>query len=220
MFSYAQVKSEVRLPGTRLRAYASTRFAGDSRRTLNNPASNVARQYLSESALIFAGGLITPKWRGALAWAEAGTSVSYLSRRDTGRIAPDYRAGISFSRSIGRNIGSEKQGLFLETTADLVFVSRFENDTLLYGQTKTGYTLPAGKIQLYWNMNLTRDLKRLHWANTTEQGPGLRFRLPGMPSSLLFAVNAISGRYSIREGNPYAPTFTDLRAGFWYAFSH
>jgi hypothetical protein len=30
-------------------------------------------------------------------------------------------------------------------------------------------------------------------------------------------VNAVRGRYLIRQGNPWAPEFYDLRAGFWYA---
>ena len=219
VFTYAQVKSEIVIPGTQLRAYASTRFTGDTRRTLNNSSVSVAPQYLSESALIFAGGVSTPNWKGVVGWGEAGTSVSYLNRKDTGRILPDYRGGLSFFRSVGHNIGSRKQGMFIDTNLDLVFISRFDNDTLFYGQARTGYTLPGGAMQIYWNTNLTRDLLRYHWANTMEQGPGIRFRIPGTPPALLFSLNTLSGRYLIREGNPYGPNFTDFRAGFWYAFS-
>ena len=70
-----------------------------------------------------------------------------------------------------------------------------------------------------WNFNLTTDMKREPWANFFETGPGLRFRISAMPSSLYLTVNYLRGTYTV-PGDPYGPTFNDLRAGFWYALTH
>ena len=110
-------------------------------------------------------------------------------------------------------------GLFGETTADGVFISRFENDLLVYSQNKFGWTLLPLRTQLLWNWNLTTDVRRFAWANTTEQGPGIRFRLPGLPKSMLFSANALQGNYTVMKDNPRPKRYYDLRIGLWYAFS-
>jgi hypothetical protein len=79
--------------------------------------------------------------------------------------------------------------------------------------------LGALQTQFYWNFNLTVDQKRQPWANFWETGPGLRFRHAAMPPSLYFTVNFLRGNYTV-AGDPYGPTFNDLRAGFWYAFTY
>ena len=106
----------------------------------------------------------------------------------------------------------------------MIYVSRFDRDTLLYSQNRAGFTLPQPEtalgglhVQLYWNSNVTADVKRLYWANTAETGPGIRFRFPRWP--LLFSVDAVRGGYLVNTGNPRGPRFTDFRAGVWYAFS-
>ena len=99
---------------------------------------------------------------------------------------------------------------------------RFENDTLFYSQNRTGYTCAAEtsfRPQLYWNFNVTTDVKTLYWANYTETGPGVRFRLGGRAAPLLFSVNFLRGAYLVNAGNPRRPTFNDLRIGVWYAFT-
>jgi len=115
-------------------------------------------------------------------------------------------------------------GLFAETNDDAIYVRRFEKDTLLYSQNRTGYTLrqpEAGfggwHAQMYWNWNVTTDVKRLYWANYVETGPGLRFRVSGSP--LLFSVNLLHGVYLVNAGNPRRPNFNDVRVGVWYAFT-
>jgi tetratricopeptide (TPR) repeat protein len=220
LFSYGQIKTEVKLSRLPLRPYVSIRFVGDTRRT----TGDALPQYLSESSVILAVGLATPAWRGALGWFEAGTAISYLGgRQDQARLAPDYRGGVSFSRGFGHSLSGEAAGLFLETTADAVFVSRFQNDLILYSQNRLGFTLPAVagglRSQLFWNYHLTADAQRQPWANFFEFGPGLRFRWPWMPPSLSFTVSALRGAYRIMEGNPRAPVFYDLRVGIWYAYS-
>ena len=155
-------------------------------------------------------------WRGATLWGEAGYSFSYLHETSRG---PDYRGGISYMRAFGKGIGAESSGLFGEATADGVFVSRFDNDFLLYSQNKFGWTLAGLQTQIHWNWNLTTDVRRLAWANTTEQGPGLRFRVPGTPKSVLFSVSALQGAYTIMKDNPRPKRYTDWRVGLWYAFS-
>jgi len=112
--------------------------------------------------------------------------------------------------------------VFSEANAALVFLSRFRNDFLLYSQNRSGVTLPplgGLRTQFYWNGNATVDLERQYWANFVEFGPGIRFRLPGMPEALTFSVNLLRGVYTLNRDNPQRPNFFDLRAGFWYAIT-
>jgi Tfp pilus assembly protein PilF len=220
VFSYGQIKTEIRLGKLPLRPYVTTRFIGDTRPT----TGAASPQYLSESALIFGVGMATPVWHGTMGWFEAGTAVSYLgSRRDLPRAAPDYRGGVSFSRGFGRLLGGEAAGPFLETTADAVFVSRFQNDVIFYWQNRGGVTLPVApggfQSQLFWNFHVTADTQSQYWANFAETGPGVRFRWRWMPASLHFTLSALRGTYRFREGNPRAPVFYDFRAGIWYAYT-
>jgi hypothetical protein len=80
-------------------------------------------------------------------------------------------------------------------------------------------TLDSFHAQFYWNANATVDATGQYWANYVETGPGVRFRFEGMPTSLLFSVNALRGAYLINQGNPRGPNFNDVRVGIWYAFS-
>lgn len=222
LFSYGQFKTDFRLGKLPLRPYLSTRFIGDTRRT----TGEAVPQYLSESSLIFGAGVATNTYKGLMAWGEAGTAVSYLGgRRDVGNAIPDYRGGVAFAKGFGRLLGSEAGGAFFETNDDGVFVSRFDNDFLLYTQNRIGYTvaplegLGGFQVQFYWNQNLTADVRSQYWANFYETGPGLRFRWRAMPRSLSFTVNFLRGVYLKKEFAP-EPTFTDLRLGFWYAIVH
>jgi hypothetical protein len=131
---------------------------------------------------------------------------------------PDYRGGVSWSRSFGHGIAAETGGLFFESNADAVFVSRFGNDFLAYGQTRVGIT--ADHLQFFWNNNLTVDGKRQAWANYAETGPGVRFHVPLAPPAMLFSVNLLRGAYLMNQDNPRKPNFYDVRAGFWYAITH
>lgn len=214
-FGYGQIKTEVRLGSLPLRPYLSVRFVGDSRQTL---PGGVEPQYLSESSFIVAAGIATRAWHGAMAWAEAGSSISYLNRH----ARPDYRGGASWARSRGRNIFSSERGLFFENTADSVFVSRFNNDLINYWQTHAGYTpaTPGVATQLVWNAALTFDARRQYWANFIESGPGIRWHVNGTPRPLVFSANFLHGAYLTNQGNPRRPNFNDLRIGFWYAFTH
>jgi hypothetical protein len=111
----------------------------------------------------------------------------------------------------------------METNDDGVFVSRFQNDFVLYSQNRSGYTLaPAAALgglqtQWYWNINLSRDLRRQYWANAIELGPGLRFRWNWMPAGAIFSVNVLRGLYTITAGNPWGRQYTDVRIGAWWA---
>jgi Flp pilus assembly protein TadD len=220
-FSYSQWKTEFKVGGLPIRPYLSARIVGDTRgeaeiRGFASP------QYLSESSLIVGLGVRTSTWKGVMAWAEAGQAIRYRQRNDVGRMIPDYRGGINFSRSFGRNLGAEGPGIFFETLNDGIFVSRFNNNVLLYSQNHIGYTMPKfGPLewQLFWNANLTKDYKNEGWANFGELGPGLKFRVDGMPKSLALTVSMLKGTYLQRDANPNGPHFTDLRAGIWYAFT-
>ncbi len=222
LFSYGQIKTEIRLGRMPLRPYLSMRFVGDTRQTIGQ----VNPQYLSESSFIFGVGVATAARGGLMGWAEAGSAVSYLGgRREVTRATPDYRGGVSFAKGFGRLLGGESAGAFFETHEDGVFVSRFRNSILLYTQNRFGYTFaPAPglgglRVQIGWNANATADLKRQYWANFVETGPGVRFRWPRMPAALVFAVDALRGAHTINLGNPRRPNYFDVRAGFWYAFT-
>lgn len=215
-FSYAQAKSELRL-SLPVHPYLSLRFVGDTRGTLGPQGAGLLPQYLSESALIPGLGLATNTWHGLMGWAEAGSAIGYLSHH----ALPDYRGGVSFGKGFGHVLKAESSGLFFETNDDAIFVSRFGNDFLLYSQNRVGYTPALGPLQtqFFWNVNVTMDQKRQAWANFLETGPGTRFRFSAMPSSLYLTFNYMRGSYTIR-GAANGPTFTDFRAGLWYALTH
>ncbi len=223
LFGYAQTKTEMRVGHLPLRVYFSTRFIGDTRQTIGSTSAGAVPQYLSESSLIFGIGLSTFVWHGMNGWFEAGEAVKYLpDRKDVGSAIPDYRGGLSYSKGVGHLLASSR-GWFAETNDDIVFASRFADDTLLYLQTRAGYTLPQYAqlhSQFFWNGNLTADRLRQYWANTIETGPGIRFRMDPMPKSMLFSISLLRGAYTVNEGNPRRPNYFDLRAGLWYAFTH
>ena len=206
LFSYAQFKTEMRVPGP-VQPYVSARFIGDSRGIVGEGSP----EYLSESATILGLGVATRTWRRSRAWFEAGSAVGYLS----GHMLPDYRGGVSWTRSFVR------RDWFFESGADGVFVSRFGNDFLIYSQNRWGRSLKTGgfRWQVYWNGNYTTDVQRQYWANFAETGPGLRVRWNPLPEPLYFTVNFLRGAYTRNEDNPRRPNFFDLRVGFWYAFS-
>jgi Tfp pilus assembly protein PilF len=213
LFSYGQAKTQMQIGSWPVSAYVSTRFDGDSRVTIAPVVGGMTQpQYLSEDSLTFAMGLASHPWHGATAWAEAGEAVKYLN----GSTSPDYRGGVSWARALGHAAGGP--GTFFETNDDLVFVSRFDNDLMVYSQNRAGFGL--GKVQFYWNGNIVTDGERQYWANTVETGPGVRFHVPQTPRTLLFSVNGLRGAYLTNEDNPRKPNYYDLRAGFWYAFAH
>lgn len=225
-FGYGQIKTELKLGKFPIHPYLSVRFIGDTRGTVGPTTSIPAPQYLSESSFIFGVGLSSNPFHGFVEWFEAGEAVKYLtSRTDVGAMIPDYRGGVAYAKGFGHLMNSTR-GLFFETNEDGVFVSRFQNDLLLYSQNRAGYTfaqsegLAGLQMQLLWNFNGATDRLQQYWANYVETGPGIRFRFHDLPKSLLFSVSFLRGAYTINEGNPRRPNFFDLRAGLWYAFTH
>ena len=226
LFSYAQVKEEMKIGKLPFRPYISMRFVGDAAGAERPLPGEVNPQFLSENSFILALGVATSVWHGAMGWAEAGSAVRFLTDPSTpGRALPDYRGGVSYAKGFGHLFAPTSHGLFAENNDDGVFVSRFGNDWIFYTQNRSGYTFrPAEGVggfqaQLYWNGNVTADVQRQYWANYVETGPGLRFRFSSWPRSLSFTVNAMRGAYLINQGNPRRPNFNDLRVGFWYAFT-
>jgi tetratricopeptide (TPR) repeat protein len=226
LFAYAQAKTELNLPGWPVRPYVSLRFVGDTHGAAE-PGIGVAPQYLSENAAIAAFGVATRTWHGVTGWFEAGEQLRYRpTASDRSLMSPDYRGGASYGKGFGHLLAAGSHGLFAESNDDAVYVHRFDNDTLFYSQNRTGYTLRQAETsldglhaQLYWNWNVTTDIKRQYWANFVETGPGLRFRLGGRAAPLLFSVNLLRGAYLVNAGNPRGPNFNDLRIGVWYAFT-
>jgi Flp pilus assembly protein TadD len=225
-FGYAQVKTEIRLGHFPVRPYISARFVGDMRGTTGSTLSNPTPQYLSETAFIFGVGVTTLPFHGMVGWFEAGESVKYLTNRtDVGAMIPDYRGGIAYAKGFGHLLGGPR-GFFFESNEDGVFVSRFQNDMLAYSQNRAGYTFAKTETaallqaQIYFNFNGTADRLRQYWANYVESGPGVRFRLRNFPKGMMFSTNFLRGVYTVNEYNPRRPNFFDVRAGFWYAFTH
>jgi tetratricopeptide (TPR) repeat protein len=214
LFGYGQVKTEFRqkaLPF--LHPYVSARLVGDARQS----TGGISPQSLSESAFIVAGGLATNLWHGAMGWFEGGMMVSYLNLSHS----PDFRGGVSYSRTWGASLVAEAPGWFHDTTGDGVYVSHFQNDVLFYSQNRSGYTAILGdfRVQPFWGNNITVDVKRQYWANSAETGPGVRFRSAQMPPPMWVTVSAVRGVYLVNEGNPRRPNFNDFRVGVWYAFT-
>jgi Tfp pilus assembly protein PilF len=228
-FAYAQVKTELRVPHWAIHPYLSVRFVGDIRGATQSGAS-IPPQNLSENSVIVGAGVATNYWHGAMGWFEAGESLRYRdtaadSSAGTARALPDYRGGVSFNKGFGHLLTPGAHGPYAELGADAVFVSRFDNDSIAYSQNRTGYTFAQAESflgfhpQLYWNWNVSGDVKRQYWADTVETGPGLRFRFEGLPAGMRFSIDALRGVYLINAGNPRGPNFNDLRIGIWYALT-
>lgn len=213
LFGYGQIKTELRTKRWLVHPYASIRLAGDVRGTTDGPL----RDSLSESALIAALGVAANTWHGATLWFEGGIAKSYLNATSWS----DYRGGLSYTRTRGAALGGEGTGWFLETTADAVYISHFNEDFINYAQSRFGYTRPvsAARAQAFWNDNVTFDVKRQYWSNFVETGPGVRVHPPGLPPPVWINLSAVRGVYLRNEGNPGRPNYNDVRIGIWYAFT-
>ncbi|MCC6265206.1 MAG: tetratricopeptide repeat protein [Bryobacterales bacterium] len=222
-FSYAQAKLEWEEPRLPVVPYLSLRFVGDTTGSIG--AANP--QFLSENSFILGMGARTRLWNGVLAWAEAGSTMAYLSSRrgETGRFLPDYRGGFSQFRLLGPSLLSAKAGGFAETMNDLVYIHRFDRDTLAISRNRVGRHLGRWSAlgglhaQVFLNLNLNTDFKRQAWANFVEAGPGVRLRWAWMPPSVSFTFNYLRGYHTIRRIDDRPNTYNDFQAGFWYAVS-
>ncbi|MBV8811508.1 MAG: hypothetical protein JO033_22810, partial [Acidobacteriaceae bacterium] len=226
LFSYAQIKRTIPLPGLQkfnklIALYVSTRFIGDVKSSLMTTTFDP--QYLSESSFIFGVGASSRTWHHVMGWAEAGEAVNYLpGRRDIGIAIPDYRGGLNFAKGFGQLLGSNKSGLFYETTGDAIYVSRFDKDWLFYSQHRAGRTFHFGeknRFQTLFNANYVHDIKNQYWANTVEMGPGIKLHLGWMPSNVYFATDFLRGVYTQNQYNPRRPNYNDIRVSFWYAIT-
>jgi hypothetical protein len=222
LFTYGQVKHSFPLPWDAVNKlfsfYLSTRFIGDVKSSL--PEHVVAPQYLSESSFIFGLGVTTRTWHHFMGWAEAGEAVKYLTdRHDIGTAIPDYRGGVNYTKGFGQLLGSQTPGLFYETVDEAIYVSRFQKDWLFYSQHRAGRTFQFGRenAQLLFNVNYVRDSQNQYWANTTELGPGIKFRLHWMPKNVYFSTDFLRGIYMNNLYNPRRPNYNDIRVAFWYA---
>lgn len=223
-FTYGQIKRTLPIPGLNafnklLTFYISTRFTGDMKSSVD--PHELGSQYLSESSFIFGVGASTRTWHHITGWVEAGESMNYLPwRTDEGIATPDYRGGAFFSKGFGELLGSRISGNFYETTADAIYVSRFDKDWMFYSQHRAGrtYHLGDGKtFQLLMNANMVRDVKQQYWANAFEFGPGIKFHPTWLPPNLYFSADFLRGVYLDNLYNPRRPNYYDVRLSFWYA---
>lgn len=204
-FAYGQVKTELR-KNRWVQPYISIRFIGDTRVTIGGTSPET----LSESSFILAAGVRTEAWHGVTGWFEAGSAMSYI----TGHMLPDYRGG--FSGQWQKM--PETSGWFTDTSADGLYISRFDKDYMLYDQSRAGFK-SSRHLQFYWNGNFTVDAKGQYWANFVETGPGVRVSSALLPKSMWISANLLRGTYLINTGNPRRPNYTDVRLGVWYAFT-
>jgi hypothetical protein len=207
LFGYSQIKTEFHTHSF-LRPYFSVRFVGDTRETVGTGTPEP--QYLSESSFIAGAGARTVPWHGLTGWFEAGSAMSYV----TGHMLPDYRGGASGQW----HKLPECAGWFVDTSLDALFISRFDDDFLVYGQSRLGYAL-SRYTQLYWNANITGDIKRQYWADFVETGPGIRLSAAFLPRPMWVSFNFLRGSYLTNVANPRRPNFNDLRVGLWYAYT-
>lgn len=219
LFAYGQIKRSIPLPwktaNHHFSIYVSTRFLGDLKSSL--PEHTISPQYLSESSFIFGVGVASKTWHHLTGWAEAGEAVKYLpDRHDVGAAIPDYRGGLNFAKGFGSLLGGKTSGFYYETTADAVYVSRFDKDWLYYSQNRTGRTfhLWGDAAQLLFNFNYTHDMKNQYWADTAEIGPGMKFRFHWMPTNVYFSTDFLHGFYT---GYSPRPDYNDVRVSLWYA---
>ena len=218
LFNYSQIKTEFNVDRLPLRPYLSLRFSGDVRQQTGGDTP----LFLSENALVAAAGLRAQIHPRLVLWGEAGEAFHFLRKRPPGvpRAGPDYRGGLSWFASRGATLGAGQPGRFLEANADAVFVSRFDRNTIGYLQLRPGYRLPGKgpfQMQLYWNFNVTTDVKRLYWANFAETGPGLRLRVPGVSPPMDVSISFVRGVHLVNEFNPRRPNYFDLRVSLWYS---
>ena len=225
-FLYSQAKLEfVHLKKAGFQPYVSLRWYGDTRMRETMPGDGPGSgPMLSDSAVMLDAGVnrfLTPR---LFVWAEAGRAFSYLSNNPaSGTGQADYRGGASYLRGWGAVANNGESGWFTETGGDAVYVSRYNNNFLMYGQARRGYTLSALKggfyLQPMWNFNWTADAERQWWGNFAETGPGVRVRWDSLPPNVSLRMDLLRGAYLVNRDNPHRPNFWDLRASLWYAIT-
>jgi hypothetical protein len=225
-FVYSQAKLEfVHLKKWGFQPYVSLRWYGDTRMRQSLPGDGPGSgPLLSDSAFMLAAGVnrfLTPR---LFVWAEAGRAFSYLANNPaSGMGQADYRGGASYLRGWGAAANNGESGWFSEAGGDAVYVSRYNNNMLMYGQARRGYTLPALgaglHVQPLWNFNWTADVERQWWGNFAETGPGVRVRWDSLPPNVSLRMDLLRGAYLVNRDNPHRPNYWDVRASLWYAFT-
>lgn len=205
-FSYGQLKSEFKIGSRPFRPYLSLRFVGDTGTLLRQ--ASVVNGALSERAVIPAAG-VSGRLGPVTLWGEAGLTVPFAQ----GPHRADYRGGASYGKAFGHPLPGK--GWFATTNLDAVFVSRFDRNTLVYWQNRSGYSF--GKVQVGWNSNLTLDSRRFWWGNFAEAGPGIKLQVA---PRLTLSADALRGRHFVLTDIPFAPTYYDLRVSLWYAATY
>ena len=111
LFAYAQVKTELRLPGWFVHPYLSVRFIGDAHDAVA-PGAGFSPQYLSENAATLAIGVATN------AWHRASAGLKRENKCATGRpspissrMTPDYRGGVTYQGTRAR-FGARRARIF------------------------------------------------------------------------------------------------------------
>jgi tetratricopeptide (TPR) repeat protein len=208
-FGYGQIKSEWNVAGIPVRPYVSVRFEGDSRTRTGGTNPEILSADGGVAAVGAIGRLTNHMW----AWGEAGNALSTVSAPSH----PDYRGGIAFAQVWGPGLFGDATGRFFDTTFDAVYFSRLNHDVIAYGQTKTGYQMPAWHglhHQVFLAANVVTDRNRDVFNNFMELGPAYRFGVKRFPHTYAY-VAWLHGIYTL----PGKTNYNDLRLVIWWAKS-
>ena len=115
--------------------------------------------------------------------------------------------------------------LFLETSADAVYLSRFGHNVVFYSQNKAGYQLPGRKgfrHQTFTVINLATDARGDYFNNLMELGPGYRVgfdRLKNLQVYVAFLRGVYTAQGRRLHNDLRGPNFNDIRLSLWYSHS-
>jgi len=143
------------------------------------------------------------------ALAEAGEAAGYLANHPGGRLAPDYRGGVSYSRATGRLLGAEAPAGSPKTNGDGVFVSRFQNDSWFTRRIAPATRFPRSAA-FAPSSSPPGTSRWIHSASTgptfVELGPVCAFAWTGLPPRWSSRPPAARRLHS-QCGNPRGPNF-------------
>jgi hypothetical protein len=88
----------------------------------------------------------------------------------------------------------EKTGFFVDTSADGLYMSRFDKDYLLYGQSRAGYVVSRAAL---FERQSNRRREEPNLGNFAETGPGVRVSSALLEKSKWITANWLHAIYLI-----------------------
>jgi Flp pilus assembly protein TadD len=201
-------------PNRYFQPYLGVRFSRDIRsRTGTLP------EIYSDNTSVFSLGVQSVLANsGAAIYAEAGTALNLIGGRPLA--APDYRAGMYWSKSWGNIVGSSAStarsiGWTGSAYADGGFYNRYQHDAIGSAQLREGIRQPGSKeapMQLLGAINLVKDSNGYFYNNVLEAGPVLRLTITRSVPILSLEAQYVRGFYTTHDpANPNGPRYGDFR---------